>query len=232
MRFLRQHILWRFSYASILTNTARLDMPFMKPVILIFAMLLLFTAIASCAPHRSETTSDRNTETPQICLTADVRPEIQELFSVYMPPQKPVLKSEDTGESSASAQNAPDTARDSSQDLAEDEHFMAALRQIKERKDELIDAKSDALLGETLSGRVGPVRGDVPEFVIELARSENNDREIVFKAIAGSTNHSTEEIARQYRIFMYIDADENHLLHNNRGQWVEKNKLDLENGDW
>ena len=232
MRFLRQHILWRFSYASILTNTARLDMPFMKPVILIFAMLLLFTAIASCAPHRSETTSDRNTETPQICLTADVRPEIQELFSVYMPPQKPVLKSEDTGESSASAQNAPDTARDSSQDLAEDEHFMAALRQIKERKDELIDAKSDALLGETLSGRVGPVRGDVPESVLELARSENRDRETVFQALAQKTDQSREEIARQYRIFMYRLSDDDHLLQDGRRRWVEKKELDLQALDW
>ena len=199
----------------------------MKPVILIFSMLLLLTAIASCAPHRSETTSDRDTETPQISLTADVRPEIQGLFAAFMPPRKPVLEFEDTIESPAFAPNAPDTAWAGSKDLAEDKQFMEALQQMKKREDDMIRAKNDALLGETLLGRVGPVREDVPESVLELARSENRDREIIFQALARNTNHSSEEIARQYRIFMYLETVEDHLLQDGRGRWVEKNKLDL-----
>lgn len=199
----------------------------MKPVILICMLLLFLTLITSCAPHRSETTSDRDTETPQISLTADVRPEIQGLFAAYMPPQKPVLESEDTSESSAPAPNAPDTAWAGSKDLAEDKQFMEALQQMKKREDDMIRAKNDALLGETLLGRVGPVREDVPESVLELARSENRDREIIFQALARNTNHSSEEIARQYRIFMYLEAVEDHLLQDGRGRWVEKNKLDL-----
>ncbi len=208
----------------------------MKPVILIIAVLSLFAAFISCAPHRGETAADRDTETPQICLTADIRPEIQQLFKALMLNQEPISGADGDSEPSGPAPKPSDNDEtgpsDLAPNLAEDEQFMVARRQMKERKDDLNDAKRNALLGETLSGRVGPVREDVPESVLDLAQSENRDRVHFFRAIAWKTNHPGEEIARQYRIFMYRLSDDNHLLHDGQGRWAEKKELDLQAGDW
>ncbi len=204
----------------------------MKPVMPICMLLVFLTLITSCASHRSETTSDRDTETPQICLTADIHPEMQQLFKALMLSQDTIPEDDEDSQASGPAPKPSDTDGDGPQNLAGDEQFMAALRQMKERKDDLIDAKSNALLGETLSGRVGPVREDVPESVLELTRSENRNREIFFKALARSTNQPSEEIARQYRIFMYRLSDDGHLLQDGRGRWVEKKELDLQAVDW
>ena len=208
----------------------------MKPVILIIAALSFFAAFNSCAPHRNETTTDRDTEMPQICLTADVRPEIQQLFKAFILNHDPFSETQGNSESSGSAPKPSDTdgtgPSGQAPDLLEDEHFMAALRQMKARKDALIDAKHDAMLGETLSGRVGPVRKDIPESVLKLARSENRDREIIFHSLARNTKYSNEEISRQYRIFMYRLSDDEHLMQDGQGRWVAKKELDLQAGDW
>ncbi len=98
---------------------------------------------------------------------------------------------------------------------------------MRDRYPALQEAKDAGYIGEAWTGLVALVDPDAPASARSLVKAENKDRLDLFQIVAGETDTSVEEVARQNRIRMYRLADDDHFIQDQERQWVRKKELSL-----
>ncbi|MFO7727537.1 MAG: YdbL family protein [Desulfonatronovibrio sp.] len=98
---------------------------------------------------------------------------------------------------------------------------------MRDRYPALQEAKDAGYIGEAWTGLVALVDPDAPASARSLVKAENKDRVDLFQIVAGETDTSVEEVARQNRIRMYRLADDDHFIQDQERQWVRKKELSL-----
>jgi len=80
----------------------------------------------------------------------------------------------------------------------------AALRR-RDRRAQLISLERQQVLGENKSGLV-EIKGPADSALSELVKEENNDRMIIYRALAAKNNTSVEEVQKLYATRIQKDA--------------------------
>ena len=92
---------------------------------------------------------------------------------------------------------------------------------MKERLPTLVESKDQGLVGEGTDGFVY-LREGYSEKVKDMVSSENEDRKLLFKAMASKTGGSVDDVATKFSKALVTKSKKGHWFRKSSGEWMQR----------
>jgi len=92
---------------------------------------------------------------------------------------------------------------------------------MKERLPALVESKDQGLVGEGTDGFVY-LREGSSEKVKDMVSSENEDRKLLFKAMASKTGGSVDDVATKFSKALVTKSKKGHWFRKSSGEWMQR----------
>jgi uncharacterized protein YdbL (DUF1318 family) len=92
---------------------------------------------------------------------------------------------------------------------------------MKERLPVLVESKDKGLVGEGTDGFVY-LREGSSEKVKDMVSSENEDRKLLFKAMASKTGGSVDDVATKFSKALVTKSKKGHWFRKSSGEWMQR----------